>query len=465
MQDELRRLPKVQSLLESDTAQQLIAQFGREDVANAIRTKLNITRSKIMAAGSASTTPISEQVLFAEIGEELSVRNENTLKRAINATGIIVHTNLGRARLAPEAITAVETVAANYSSLELALGDGKRGSRHSHVETLICQLTGAEAAMVVNNCAAAILACLSALGSTKQVVASRGELVEIGGSFRMPDVIAQSGATLREVGTTNKTHLKDYERAIEDDTAILLKSHTSNYSIVGFTSAPTRKELSALARKTDTILVEDLGSGVLVDLARYGLREEPVVKDVIAAGVDLVTFSGDKLLGGPQAGIIAGKRALVDSVRRHPIARAVRVDKLSLAALRATLELYRPPHDPIARIPVLKMLSEPVEVVRARAQALTEALRGYGQIHAEPIETTARAGAGSLPQQDLPSSAVAVTAEQVSAEQLATDFRSANVPVIGRIAKDTFLLDMRAVTDDEVEIIAATARSLFRHDA
>jgi L-seryl-tRNA(Ser) seleniumtransferase len=465
MQDELRRLPKVQTLLESDAAARLISLHGREDVADAVRAKLNIVRSKIMAAGGASTSPISEPLFFNEIADDLSARNANTLKRAINATGVIIHTNLGRARLAPEAIEAVQTVAANYSSLELTLQDGKRGSRHAHVETLICQLTGAEAATVVNNCAAAILSCLSALASGKHVIASRGELVEIGGSFRMPDVITQSGAVLREVGTTNKTHLSDYEQAIDDDAAILLKSHTSNFRIVGFTSAPSRQALSALARKTGTILVEDLGSGVLINLAEYGLKEEPVVRDVIADGVDLVTFSGDKLLGGPQAGIIAGKRALVDTVRRHPIARAVRIDKLSLAALRATLELYRAPHDPMARIPVLQMLAEPIEAIETRARKLAQAIRDETRLNAEVVETTARAGAGSLPQQDLPSAAVAVSNEQSSAEHVASQFRSANLPVIGRISKDTFLLDMRAVSDEEVDLIARIAQSLWPHDA
>lgn len=465
MQDELRRLPKVQTLLETDAAEQLIALHGREDVTDAVRAKLNITRAKIFAAGGASTTPVSAQALFAEIAEELSARNANTLKRAINATGVIVHTNLGRARLAPEAIEAVAAVAANYSSLELSLEDGKRGSRHAHVEALICQLTGAEAAMVVNNGAAAILSCLSALASGKEVVASRGELVEIGGSFRMPDVISQSGAVLREVGTTNKTHLRDYEQAIGDATAILLKSHTSNFSIVGFTSTPDRKELSALARSHGKILVEDLGSGVLIDLAPYGLKEEPVVGAVIEVGVDLVTFSGDKLLGGPQAGIIAGKRALVEAVRRHPIARAVRIDKLSLAALRATLELYRPPHDPTSRIPVLKMLAESAGTIKARAEALAHALNPTAGLQTEIIETTARAGAGSLPQQDLPSTAIALTSDQYSAEQISKIFRTADTPIIGRIAQDRFLLDMRAVADDEIAKIAEAAQSLNRHDA
>lgn len=460
MQDQLRRLPKVQTLLENDAVAALIARHGREDVANAIRAKLEIARGKIMAAGGASISPISEQSLFDEIATDLNAAKTPTLKRAINATGVIIHTNLGRARLAPEAIEAMQSVAAHYSSLELALDNGKRGSRHAHVEDLICQLTGAEAAMVVNNCAAAILTCLSALSSGQRVVASRGELVEIGGSFRMPDVIMQSGAVLKEVGTTNKTHLRDYAQAIDSDTALLLKSHTSNYSIVGFTSAPDRRDLAKLARDTGTVLLEDLGSGVLIDLSQFGLREDPIVRDVLAAGVDLVTFSGDKLLGGPQAGIIAGRRTLIDRIKQHPMARAVRIDKLSLAALRATLDLYRAPHDPVARIPVLQMLAEPIERIQDRASQLCTTIRTETSLQATEVATQARAGAGSLPQQDLPSAAVALVSEAASVDALAERFRKAETPIIGRITKDQFLLDMRAVAPDEVPMIAATARAI-----
>jgi L-seryl-tRNA(Ser) seleniumtransferase len=460
MQDQLRRLPQVQTLLETPEAATLIAQHGREEVTNAIRARLDVARAKIRAAGGASLQPVTAQTLFEDIDAALSAAKAPTLRPAINATGVIIHTNLGRARLAPEAIKAMSEVAANYASLELDLKDGKRGSRHAHVEKLICQLTGAEAALVVNNCAAAILTCLCALASGRQVIASRGELVEIGGAFRMPDVIAQSGAHLTEVGTTNKTHLSDYEAAIDQDTALLLKSHTSNYSIVGFSSVPSRQELSGLARKSGTALVEDLGSGVLIDLADYGLKQEPVVRDVLAAGVDLVTFSGDKLLGGPQAGIIAGRRSLVDAIKKHPMARAVRIDKLSLAALRATLELYRPPHDPVARVPVLSMLAEPIEQVHARAARLQTLLLDQTRLETGLVETTARAGAGSLPNQDLPSYAVALTSPDHSADQLAAALRDASTPIIGRISRDQLLLDLRTVAEDEVAAIAGLCQAI-----
>jgi len=454
MQDRLRRLPKVQTLLETELAGRLIQTYGRDDVVGAIRLKLQDARDAILSNESDADPEVFKQSMFDDISQSLGNARASSLRRAINATGIIIHTNLGRARLAPEAIEAMTDVAADYSTLEMELETGKRGSRHSHVEALICQLTGAEAALVVNNCAAAILTCLTALGAGKPIIASRGEMVEIGGSFRMPDVIAQSGAQLREVGTTNKTHLRDYSDAICDDTALLLKSHTSNYQVIGFTSAPSRQELSALARETNTHLIEDLGSGVLVDLSPYGLPDEPVVRDVLAAGIDVVTFSGDKLLGGPQAGIIAGRRDLIDRIKKHPITRAVRIDKLSLAALRATLELYRAPNNPIQRVPVLQTLATPVEILSARAAKLFDLISSEQGLEAEIIPSVARAGAGSLPQQDLPSVAVSLNSNHHSPDALASLLRRAETPVFGRISKDRLLLDMRAVRDDEITKIA-----------
>lgn len=455
MQDELRRLPKVQTLLESAPAVRLIDVYGRADVASAIRSKLDDARTKIIAHAADPETPLSVNLLWDDIAKDLGAVRATTLKPTINATGVIIHTNLGRAPLAPQAMEAVHAVAETYSTLEYDLDTGKRGSRHRHVEDLICQLTGAEAALVVNNCAGAILTCLCALSAGQEVIASRGEMVEIGGSFRMPDVIAQSGATLKEIGTTNKTHLSDYADAISDKTALLLKSHTSNYAIVGFTSSPAREELATLAHDTGNVFVEDLGSGVLVDLAPYGLPNEPVVKDVLAADVDVVTFSGDKLLGGPQAGIIAGRRDLIDLIKKHPMARAVRVDKLSLAALHATLDLYRAPNNPVERIPVLQKIAEPIEDVKERAARLCDLLALTPNVEADLMSTTARAGGGSLPQQDLPSFAVALKAGVRSADAIAETLRHTPMPVIGRITKDRFLLDMRAVAPDEVEEIAA----------
>ncbi len=293
-----------------------------------------------------------------------------------------------------------------------------------------------------------------ATASGRKVVASRGELIEIGGSFRLPDVIAQSGAQLREVGATNKTRLSDYENAIEADTAVLLKSHTSNYKIVGFTSSPARRDIAKLAAKNDVIFIEDLGSGVLIDLSPFGLNDEPVVADILKTGVDLVMFSGDKLLGGPQAGIIAGRRDIIAALKSHPLMRAVRIDKLSLAALEATLRVYQPPHDPLVAIPVLRMLSTPLDIVHQRAQTLAALLAPLDLIHVDVTETAAFVGAGSLPTQDLPSFAVAIELAAFSADALAAALRQSETPIIGRIERGQVLLDMRTTGDEDLAVIA-----------
>ncbi len=316
--------------------------------------------------------------------------------------------------------------------------------------------------MVVNNCAAAVLLALMAVAGGRGVVASRGELIEIGGSFRLPDVIVQSGAILREVGTTNKTRLDDYEQAIDDETAVLLKSHTSNFKIVGFTSAPTRQDLARLADQKDLILMEDLGSGVLIDLSPFGLTDEPVVADILKAGVDLVMFSGDKLLGGPQAGILAGRRDIIARLKSHPLMRAVRIDKLSLAALEATLQLYRPPFDPMSDIPVLRMLSEPADAVERRARTLEAALVQHGISDVAVQPSAAFVGAGTLPEQDLASFAVSVRLPDLSAEALTAALRQHATPVIGRIERGRVLLDMRTVEEGALSVIARAFQQIAR---
>ena len=308
----------------------------------------------------------------------------------------------------------------------------------------------------MNNCAAAVVLALMGTAAGRKVIASRGELIEIGGSFRLPDVIAQSGAELKEVGATNKTRLSDYADAVDGDTAVLLKSHTSNFRIVGFTSAPSRNDLAQLAAERDLILMEDLGSGVLIDLAPFGLRDEPVVADILKAGVDLVMFSGDKLLGGPQAGIIAGRADIIAGLRKHPLLRALRIDKLSLAALEATLRLYLPPHDPLARVPVLRALSQPLAEVEARAQRLAGSLAAVKGLDVEVMASAAYVGGGSLPQQDLDSFSVVVACAALSTESLADRLRGGMVPIVGRIHQGKLWLDMRTVTDDELpDIVAA----------
>lgn len=460
MHEQLKQLPQVQTLLETTDALDLIQRFGHLDVVNAVRARLHDVRTAILEQKFSGNSQVIDKNFFLDIALSLEGARESTLKPVINATGILIHTNLGRARLAPEAAQAMLEIATSYSTLELDLASGTRGTRQGHVEEMICRLTGAEAALVVNNCAAAIMTCLTALASGRVVVASRGELVEIGGSFRMPDVIHQSGAQLREVGATNKTRIADYENAICNETSVLLKSHTSNYKIVGFTSTPSRQEIAKLAHRTGLVFVEDLGSGVLIDLAPYGLPDEPVVRDVLDAGVDLVTFSGDKLLGGPQAGIIVGRRDLLDCIKTHPIVRAVRIDKFSLAALQATLNLYTAPNKPVERIPVLQALSEPLEGIFSRADTLKRHLHNKNGLVADIIETKAFAGGGSLPMQDLPSFAVALKCSTLSTAQLSHSMRNADVPIVGRISNDKLLLDMRAVDASEVEMIVAAILSI-----
>jgi L-seryl-tRNA(Ser) seleniumtransferase len=366
-----------------------------------------------------------------------------------------VHTNLGRAPLAANAVTAIGSAASAYSNLELRLDTGLRGSRNEHVESLITELTDAEAALVVNNCASAVLLVLATFAKDHEVVVSRGELIEIGGSFRMPDVIAESGAIMAEVGTTNRTSFGDYERAINANTRVLLISHPSNYRVIGFTAKPSLKELVGLAHAHDCLCVHDLGSGCLVDLAGHGLAPEPTVNESIAAGIDLVLFSGDKLLGGPQAGLIAGRRELIDRLRKSPLARAARIDKLSLAGLRATLELYLPPHDPFAEIPVLRMMTTPLAEIRERTTALVEALRAQATIDAEVVECASFAGGGTLPMHEIPSLAVRLRRADVSADHLAQRLRTGEPAVITRINDNAVMLDLRTVQEDESDALAA----------
>jgi L-seryl-tRNA(Ser) seleniumtransferase len=376
--------------------------------------------------------------LAARLRAELETTRAPSLRRVLNATGVIVHTNLGRAPLAPEALVRVHEAARGYSNLELDLEDGTRGSRQDHLSSLLRRLTGAESALVVNNNAASILLALAALAEGREVVVSRGELLEIGDGFRIPDVLVRSGARLVEVGTTNRTRAADYERAIGPETALLLRVHQSNFRVVGFAELPRLEELAAVARAHDLPLVDDLGSGVLGDMPG-----EPSARSSLAAGADLVCFSGDKLLGGPQAGIIAGRADLVEKLRKHPLQRAVRVDKLTLAALEGTLLLHL---EAPQRIPVLRMLGEDAAVVRARAERLAELTGGTVE------ETVARVGGGALPLAELPSFACALD------ESLAAPLRDGDPPVVGVVRDGKLLLDCRTLADDELDEVAATVK-------
>jgi L-seryl-tRNA(Ser) seleniumtransferase len=372
--------------------------------------------------------------LTARLHETLAATRRPSLRRVLNATGVVVHTNLGRAPLAAEALARVQEAARGYSNLEYDLTAGGRGSRQDHVAAILRHLTGAEAVLVVNNNAAAVMLALAALAEGREVVVSRGELIEIGDGFRIPDVLARSGARLVEVGTTNRTRASDYERAVGQDTALLLRVHQSNFRVVGFTEQPRVEELAAVARRHGLPLVDDLGSGVLAELA-----DEPSARDALQRGADLVTFSGDKLLGGPQAGIVVGRAELVERLRRHPLQRALRADKLSLAALEGTLLLYL---DAPARIPVVRMLREQAEDVRTRAERLSALVGGTVE------ETVGRVGGGALPLAELPSFACAVE------EELAVALRFADPPVVGIVRDGRLLLDCRTLADDEIEEVA-----------
>jgi L-seryl-tRNA(Ser) seleniumtransferase len=409
----------------------------------------------VLRANPAAIPTTPELVAAASARLEAGARE--TLFPVINATGVVIHTNLGRAPLAPEAVAAMQA-ATGYGNLELNLGTGRRASRHDHLDALIAEVSGAESGLAVNNCAGAVLLALAALAEGAPVIVSRGEMVEIGGGFRVPDVVAQSGSRLVEVGTTNRTHLRDFEQALNDhpEARVILRTHPSNFRMTGFTSAPPLDALAHLAHARGVLLVEDLGGGALVDLAALGIADEPTVQASLRAGVDLVLFSGDKLLGGPQAGIAAGRRELVDRLGRHPLARALRLDKLSVAALAATLRLYQPPSDPCLRVPVLRMLTQSVEAVAARAAALLALVQGGApELDAEIVETQGYAGGGAMAMLALPGRALALRSRTLGTEQLAHRLRTGSPAVLARIERDTVLVELRTVADAELSTLAA----------
>ena len=434
----------------------LNARFGAVAVAGALRTVLAEARAQL----SADPRGVPSVAGLLEAAErQLADGARETFFPVINATGVVIHTNLGRAPLAPEAVTAMQAVA-GYGNLELAMETGRRSSRHDHLDALIAEVSGAEAGLAVNNCAGAVLLALAAVAAGAPIIASRGELVEIGGGFRVPDVVAQSGSALVEVGTTNRTHLRDYELALREhpDARVILRTHPSNFRMTGFTSAPALDTLAHLAHAHGLLLIEDLGGGALIDLAPYGIADEPRVQDSVNAGVDLVLFSGDKLLGGPQAGIVAGRRDLVDRLARHPLARALRLDKLSVAALAATLRLYRPPADPTLQVPVLRMLTQSASVVAARAEALKAMIADLPSLDAQIQETLSYAGGGAMPMHGLPSWAIALRSSRFGAENFARSLRTGATPVLGRIERELLLLDLRTVADTQLPALAQAVR-------
>lgn len=449
----LAGIPAVHRLLAHPDLAALRVHFRREEITQATRTVLAELRKEIRSGKLSHATPCSEADLVARVAEVLQRCHASRLTRVINATGVALHTNLGRAPLAEEAVAAIRKIAEGYCNLELDLESGRRGSRYEHVEALLCRLTGAEAALVVNNCAAAVLLSLIALAEQGEVLVSRGELIEIGGSFRMPDVIAQSGARLVEIGATNKTTLRDYEQGISERTRMILKSHPSNYRITGFTAQPDRRELAELASRHNLIYVEDLGSGTLVDLRRYGLPHEPTIQECVRAGTHVITFSGDKLLGGPQAGLIVGNKNEITRMKEHPLMRALRVDKLSLAALEATLRLYENPAPPESMIPVLGILARGKEEIRRRARALQRRVRTLPDVVCTLEDGCSLPGGGSLPETELATSLLKIRSAKLSTEELSRRLRHQRPALIGRIVDDCFAIDLRTVTPEEARLI------------
>jgi L-seryl-tRNA(Ser) seleniumtransferase len=458
LQDILRQIPSVDALLQTEAVQEALQRHPRKVVLEAIRLVLDQTRAKLLrepreaAAGIAGFPALDEA-----IGAEIERLSRYTLRPVINATGIVIHTNLGRSLLPEEAIERLALICSGYNNLEYDLEQGARGSRYVHAEALLRELTGAEAALVVNNNAGAVFLVLNTLARDREAVVSRGQLVEIGGSFRIPDVMAASGAVLREVGTTNRTHLRDYASAISDRTALLMKVHTSNFRIVGFTAEVSLEELVKLGREHSLPVIEDLGSGCFVNLARFGLHGEATVQDAVCAGADIVTFSGDKLLGGPQAGIVVGRKDLVERCRKNPLTRALRVDKMTLAALEATLRLYRDERQAVERIPTLRMIAAPLPELEEKAEALAAAIRAAGGAGAFDVEVRSgysQVGGGSLPAQDLETRVVAVRSDAMSAAKIEASLRCGDPPIIGRIESDLFLMDVRTLKTDDIAVIA-----------
>lgn len=463
----LRKLPGVDHVLELWKKSQIAEDIPRVVLVRSIQSALEQLRKRILAEDKAL-----DEAMFSE-GQLLHLTQlavdkamSYNLKRVVNATGVVIHTNLGRSLLPESVARHVAEITNRYSNLEFDLEKGQRGSRYSCIEGILCEISGAEAAIVVNNNAGAVFLSLETLANGKEVIISRGELVEIGGSFRIPDVMARSSAKLVEVGTTNRTHLPDYERAIGAETGLLLKAHTSNYKIIGFTAEVSLRELVELAARYRLPVMEDLGSGNFIDLSKYGLMKEPTVQETVSAGVDVVTFSGDKMLGGPQAGIILGKKDIIDRIKKNPINRALRIDKMTLSALEATLHLYRDESLAISTIPTLRMLTMPVKEILSKARRLRNRLRKMGNNRMEVVLTksSSRVGGGALPLQELSTRCVGIRIKGMSANGIEAIMRKTTPPIIGRIENDLFVMDMRTVQDEEIDIISSIFKKILAEE-
>jgi L-seryl-tRNA(Ser) seleniumtransferase len=456
----LTTIPKVDKVLDLPGVKEALAGNPRPLVLRAVRAVLGALRQELLAG--AGPLPLAEDLLVTRVRTELAALSSSRLKRVVNGTGVVIHTNLGRSPL-PEAVRqTLNEIAFGYSNLEFDLEKGERGSRYSHVEELLCELTGAEAALVVNNNAAAVLLALASLAAGQEVIVSRGELVEIGGSFRIPEVMRQSGAILREVGSTNRTHPRDYREGVTPASALFLKVHASNFAVVGFTAEVTAAQLVAIGRECSLPVMADVGSGNFIDLTGLPGPSEPTVQEFVRAGVDVVTFSGDKLLGGPQAGIIVGKKVHVDPMKKHPLLRALRVDKLTIAALDGTLRLYRDERQALTEIPTLRMLTVSAAELTVRGKRM---LRRFGRalpaaVSLSLVSGTSQVGGGALPLAELPTALIAVEAEGFSPHEMERRLRNSTVPVIGRICKGKFLLDLRTILDDDLPALLSALRTL-----
>ena len=465
LQLRLAELPAVDELFREAARRGLLPRFPRTLVGELIRLQLNTIKDRVVRENLQVRELFSAETFWPAVETALDEFLAPNLKPVINATGVVVHTNLGRSPLSAGAVDQIAAVAGRYSNLEYDLETGSRSIRYANVEGLLCRLSGAEAAMVVNNNAGAVLLALSALADGLEVVVSRGELVEIGGAFRIPEIVVQGGAVLREVGATNRTHLSDYEAAINEETAILLKVHTSNYRLMGFTGQPEIRELVALGRKHGVPVVEDLGSGNLLDLKAYGLPGEPTVREVMESGVDLVTFSGDKLLGGPQAGIVVGRKDLIEKLKKHPLNRALRIDKMTLAGLEAVLKCFLDPLTAVEKIPTLKMLTLTEAELKKKAQGLRRSIVRHCRVDARlklKIESsTSRAGGGTMPMVELPTFCLFLRVADQSSALLEKHLRGRSLPVVVRIVDDWLVFDPRTLLADDPQEIARACRELL----
>lgn len=447
----LSNLPSVDEILKSGQCTAWLKIYHRRYVLQAIRETIDLKRKEIIEG---LAVDLSDEVMTAEIERIIERISSYSLKPLINATGVVIHTNLGRSIMSERVLDNIRRVSESYSNLEYDIERGKRGKRYAHIKRILREITGAEDALVVNNNAAAVLLCLSTLSKGKEVIVSRGELVEIGGSFRIPDVMMSSGAILREVGTTNKTHLYDYERAINDNTALILKVHKSNYRVIGFADEVSIEGIVKLGRKHRIPVMFDLGSGCLIDLKPFGIYDEPAVADIVRTGVDLTTFSGDKLLGGPQGGVIVGKKEHIERIQKNPLTRAMRIDKLTLAGFEATLMEYIDEEKAIKNIPTLRMLLQKTEDIKKRASRIAKRLKAeIGNALISVIADSSRAGGGALPEVALPTYAVAIKTDALSANEFEEILRRGNPPVIARIKENSLILDARTIRDEDFGIL------------